>query len=155
MVNEAPSKRVLEAAYALLARRPHSRQELKKKLAGKGFNPDHIKHTLERLSSQGYVDDEKISLNWAQSLIRNRGWGRAKIKFYLSQKGISRDVIDKVQEKIRQDFSEDDIARKALEKRFIASGGRSTRGKAAMFLKSRGFSAEIIYKVLSAFTEET
>jgi len=100
MKNEPSAKKIHDGAYRLLARRPHSRMELKSKLSRKGFCADLIENTLDRLCQQGCLNDEEVSLRWAQSLVQGRCWGKAKITSYLLQKGISRDIIKGVQEKI-------------------------------------------------------
>jgi regulatory protein len=148
MENEESAKKALNAAYGFISRRPHSIMELKGKLAGKNFSNDLIEAAIDNLLRTGYLNDEEISHRWAQFLVKNRGWGRVRIAFYLLKKGISRDIIDNVQRKIWQEFSEEEIARKALEKRFFTYGGQPTSRKQAAFLNSRGFSSDIIRKLI-------
>ena len=152
MENESSAKKALDAAYRFLARRPHSMMELKSKLSKKGFCADLIENTIDSLCQQGYLNDEEVSLRWAQSLVQGRGWGKAKITFYLLQKGISRDIIEIVEKKIWQEFSEEEIARKALKKHFSPYREIPPQGKMVTFLKSRGFSSEVIFKVASGLT---
>jgi SOS response regulatory protein OraA/RecX len=68
------------------------------------------------------------------------------------QKGISRDIIEIVEKKIWQEFSEEEIARKALKKRFSPHREIPPQGKMVTFLKSRGFSSEVIFKVAGCLT---
>ena len=154
MENEPSAKKVFAAACRFLARRPHSRMELKRKLSRKGFHSGLIENTIDRLCLQGFLSDEKVSLQWAQSLVQRRGWGKAKITSYLVQKGINRDIIEGVQEKIWQEFSEEETARKALKKRFSPCGGAPPQGKAVTFLKSRGFSSDVIYEVANSLESD-
>ena len=153
MENETCEKQALNAAYGFLARRAHSCLELKKKLAGKGFSRDIAENITDKLCRQGYLNDMEVSLSWAVSLIRNKRWGKAKVAFYLQQKGISTDIISHVQDKIWQEISEEDVARKALAKHF-ASTENLLYGKAGMFLKSRGFSSDVIYSVIADLSED-
>lgn len=152
MENESSAKKTLDAAYRFLARRPHSMMELKRKLSKKGFCADLTENTIDSLCQQGYLNDEEVSLRWAQSLVQGRGCGKAKITFYLLQKGISRDIIEIVEKKIWQEFSEEEIARKALKKRFSPYREIPPQGKMVTFLKSRGFSSEVIFKVAGCLT---
>ena len=149
MGNEPFEKRALDAAFRFLARRSHSRMELQGKLARKDFGPEETQKALDSLCRQGYVNDEETSFRWSQSLVRDRGWGKAKIAFYLMQKGISSDIINRVQQKIWQEFSEEETARRALKKRFCQDNKNPLQAKAAAFLKSRGFSSEVIYKLVN------
>lgn len=148
---ELSAKQILDAAYSFLSRRPYSRIELQEKLARKGFCPDIIESILNKLCQQGYLNDEETSFRWAQSLVQERLWGKAKITFYLLQKGISKNIIDKVQKKIWQEFSEKETAEKAIKKRFPPLKKLPSQGKLVAFLKTRGFSSEVIYKVVRDF----
>jgi len=148
--NETPQK-VLSVAYGFLARRSHGRVELKRKLERKGYAPELIDEALACLVHKGYLNDEDVALRWAQSFVRNRLWGRAKIGAYLTERGIACDIIDRVQGRIWEEFQEDDIARRALAKRF-SHGPPPTRQKISMFLNSRGFSADVIYRAVSEST---
>jgi regulatory protein len=142
-----PAEKVLTVAYGYLSRRPHSLMELREKLTKKDFPPETIGAVLETLCCQGYLNDEEVSLRWALTLVRTRGWGREKIFYYLLKKGISRDIIEQVQSTVWQEFNEEEVARKAIEKRFPAQGASPLLGKRVSFLKSRGFSSEVIYRV--------
>ncbi len=154
MKNDTPAKKALDTAYNLLSRRPHSSMELKEKLAGKGFPAELIEGILNKLCQQGYLNEKEISLRWAQSLIRYRGWGKAKIALYLLQKGISKDIIENVQREVWQQFSEEDMAGKALKKRFPSAKGHAPQRKQASFLQRRGFSADVICKVIRGLPED-
>jgi len=136
-----------DAAYRLLSRRSHSRAELEQKLSRKGFNAEDIASVLSEFSAKGYLNDDEVALRWAQGLVRTKCWGRAKISAYLAQKGINRETVDRVQREVWQEFSEETVARRAFQKRFAAAKTAPSPAKAAAFLKSRGFSAAVIYKL--------
>lgn len=149
MKNEPSPRKALDAAYRMLVRRGHSRAEVKQKLSRKGFCDEDIEETLTRLAEQGYLNDDDIALRWAHSLVENKGWGKAKVASYLVQKGISRDGIERAQREVWLEFREEEIARKALKKHFALSEKKPATAKAASFLQARGFSAEVIYRVVS------
>ena len=142
-----PAGKVQTIAYGYLSSRPHSLMELREKLTKKGCCQEIIDTVLKNLCRQGYLNDEEVSLRWASTLVLTRGWGREKVFFYLLKKGIGRDIIEKVQKTVWQELNEEEIARKALEKRFPEQGSSPPLGKRVSFLKSRGFSPEIIYRV--------
>ncbi len=148
MKNESADKSALDAAYGCLGRRPHSRTELKKKLDREGFTSIVVESTLDELSRLGYLNDEEIALRWAQTRVRDRLWGKAKIGGFLAQKGIDRNIIDKVQCSLWQQFSEVEVGRKAFAKHFLSRQEHPPQGKVAAFLKSRGFSSEVIYRIV-------
>ncbi len=148
-MEQNPSAKTLrDTAYGYLSRRPHSRAELQRKLSRKDFTESDIEDLLNSLCREGYLNDEDVSRRWAENLVVNRCWGRQKIAWYLYQRGIARDIIDRVQHSIWQEHNEEGTARKALAKRFPHDRTSPPRGKVAAFLKSRGFSSDVIYTVM-------
>ena len=146
MENEAVLRKALSAAYRFLARRSHSQEELKAKLLKKGFSPTVTAQALEVIARQGYVNDEQASLQWALNLVEKRCWGRHKVTAYLVRKGIARELIERVQKQIWQEFDESAVAREALKKQYARSPDKPSVEKMFRFLKSRGFSQEAIYR---------
>jgi regulatory protein len=146
MENEAVLRKALSAAYRFLARRSHSQEELKAKLLKKGFSPTVTAQALEVIARQGYVNDEQASLQWALNLVEKRCWGRHKVTAYLVRKGIARELIERVQKQIWQEFDESAVARAALKKHYARSPDKPSAEKMFRFLKSRGFSQEAIYR---------
>jgi len=142
-----PAGSARDRALRLLARRNHSSAELRLKLHRRGYAAEEIAQVLEECFARGYLNDEETALRWAEGLVRTKCWGRLKVGAYLAQKGIGRDVIDRVQRRIWQDFSEEAVGRRAFQKRFAASKIPPPPAQAAAFLKSRGFSAPVIYRV--------
>jgi len=150
-LHEPPARQAFAAACRLLARRAHGCLELKQKLDRKGFSPEVVAATLARLCQQGYLDDLSTARRWAEHLAGQRLCGRARITSYLLHKGMDRDIIDAVHQELWQRLSEAALARQALQKRFA---GAAPLGKAVTFLKSRGFSAEVIYQVVGKGLDE-
>ena len=143
-----------DAACRLLSRRSHSSAELRQKLARLGYSADETAAVVAEFSARGYLNDDEVALRWAQGLARDKCWGRAKISAYLAQKGISRETADRVQREVWQELSEETVARRAFRKRFAAAKEAPSPAKAAAFLKSRGFSAAVIYKTVGGFTKD-
>jgi regulatory protein len=155
MESEADFQKALTSAYRLLARRSYSQEELKARLLQKGFAPAAITHALDTLARRGYLNDEEAALQWASSLIRNRCWGRDKIRAYLFRKGIAPEIIDRVQRNVWQENDEAALARTVLKKRFARAAVEPSLAKKARFLKARGFSAGVIYRSLNMSTDTT
>jgi regulatory protein len=145
MENNFTLQKALDAAYRLLAGRPHTQAEIKRKLSRKGAGTDVIMQVLDELARKGYIDEEDMALRWAQSLVRDRLWGPLKISVYLMQKGLGRELTDQVQRRIWQEFDESEIAGLALHKRFGGINDEAPAAKKAAFLRSRGFSSGVIY----------
>ena len=147
MENNLTLQKALDTAYRLLAGRPHTREEIKRKLYRKGAGADIIVQVLDELARKGYIDEDGMALRWAQALVRDRLWGPLKISVYLMQKGLGRDLIDQVQRRVWQEFDESEIAGLALHKRFGGTNDAAPAAKKAAFLRSRGFSSGVIYSL--------
>ena len=79
-------------AVGLLARREHSRLELARKLADRGFSTDEVEPVLERLVDEGWQSDQR----YAESLIRARSarrYGPDRIANELTQQGVDEGVV--------------------------------------------------------------
>lgn len=96
--------RLLDRAVRILAVRDHSEQELRRKLAAPimGKNgPEEIDATAEdyerviaRCHEHGYLDDSRFVARFIASRSR-KGYGPARIRQELNQKGISREATEK------------------------------------------------------------
>ena len=147
MEKDESVKKALNSAYAFVARRAHGIKELEAKLLDKGFEADLINNVIKELLEKGFLNDYDVAYRWAESRIKNRLWGKAKLYNFLREKNIGKDIINKVQREVWEEFSEVDIARKAVDKRF-PSAIQPSRSKILSFLKSRGFSSGVIYQMV-------
>ncbi|WP_323848043.1 regulatory protein RecX [Methylococcus geothermalis] len=127
----------LEAARAvclrLLARREHSRLELGRKLAARGFEPPTIETILAECSAQGWQSDERF----AESLVRARkarGFGVNRIRQELRLHGVDAGLAD------AQDWMND--MDRVYTKKYRGKPPMTTpreRASRARFLAQRGF----------------
>jgi regulatory protein len=76
----------------LLARRAHSRVELLRKLARRGYDTAAIKTAMGRLEELGYLDDQ----SFARSFVRRRGSvrGPRALSAELAARGVNRAQVD-------------------------------------------------------------
>lgn len=135
---------VKDCALRLLARREHSRGELKRKLLQRDF-PEHlIEPVLDELSAKGWQDD----LRFAQSYTRmrvGRGDGPIKLQMKLRDCGLSAEIVSSVV--VAEDaFWQQQLARKYSKKREEIKQSLAVRAKNTRFLQARGFSWEQITK---------
>ena len=75
----------------MLARRAHSRAELRQKLARRGYEAEEVDSAVARLARMGYLNDE----DFARGLVRRRSASRGTLALSseLAAKGISREGI--------------------------------------------------------------
>ena len=86
-----PNTRARNSAMRLLARREHSRAELRGKLVGRGFENDSVEELLQGLEDQDLLSDERF----AMSLIASRaetGYGPKRIDLELRNRGVSEEL---------------------------------------------------------------
>jgi regulatory protein len=145
-VNDRPdSATELRArALRLLARREHSRAELGRKLSPRAESPEALEVLLADLEKRKQLSNERFAAERARVL--SRKFGAARIRQDLKAKGIDRETIDRISSEGELERARAIVARKYR----TPAVTREDRAKRMRFLQSRGFSAEIIYNLLSA-----
>jgi regulatory protein len=131
------------AALELLARREHSRRELTRKLAARGFPDDVVTSVLEKLERTGALADARFTDSFVRSRV-SKGQGPQRIRAELAQRGISDEEADGVLRAAEVDWLA--TIRAVRAKRFGAEPPRdyAERARQARFLQYRGFdSAQI------------
>jgi regulatory protein len=145
-VNDEPdSPAELRArALRLLARREHSRLELGRKLSPHAESPDALEFLLDSLEQKKQLSDERFAAERARVL--SRKFGAARIRQDLKAKGIGAELVGSISAE-----GELERARAILERKYREPAAtREERAKRMRFLQSRGFSSEIIFRLLSA-----
>ena len=128
-----------------LARREYSRAELHAKLLPHVTPEDNLDAVLDELVARGWLSDVRA----AEQMVRTRRsrFGTQRIAHEMKQKGISDDLISAALPQLKQ--GELEAAREVWQKKF-ASFPKDQKEKARQmrFLQSRGFSMEVIFKVM-------
>jgi len=130
-----------------LARREFSRTELLNKLSPYVQEGEDLNAVLDELIKRGWLSDERATTQLVHAK-RNR-FGSHRIAFELRQKGIPEDLIDEAMPELKE--TELDTAREVWNRKFgnIAQDAKE-KGKQMRFLQSRGFSMDVILKVLNS-----
>ena len=140
-----------DRALKLLARREHSRAELKSKLQVGAGPEDDIDGLLDELERSGWLSDARFA---EQRVTARRGrFGAMKIAHELKSKGVDADVAAAALASARRD--ERAACREVWRRKFgRLPATREERAKQMRFLQSRGFGAEAIRMVLSGADED-
>lgn len=131
-------------ALRLLARREHSRAELARKLAPRAESPGVLAELLESLEQKKQLSDAR----YAEARVRqlSRKYGAARIRQDLKASGVGGDIIDGVCGE-----GELERARAILERKYrVPAATREERARRMRFLQSRGFSSDVIFRLLSS-----
>ncbi len=137
-----------QQAIRLLARREYTHAELRKKLAGSvnGSTAEEIEAVLAELVSSGLLSDART----ADSYLRGHGarFGAAKLKQTLRDKGIDDDTIAAGLE--NAELPDEFERARAIWLRKFPTAPQDQRewARQARFLQSRGFSVDIIRRLL-------
>ncbi|MBS0356553.1 MAG: recombination regulator RecX [Proteobacteria bacterium] len=134
-----------ERALRCLAQREHSRAELARKLGALG-SPEEVDAELDRLADLGLLSDARF----ADAYVRAKAsrFGAARLKLELSRRGVSSELIgDAIDENAGE--SELERARDIHRRKFTTPPADAREwARQARFLQGRGFSTEIIRRVL-------
>ncbi|MDG4866848.1 regulatory protein RecX [Guyparkeria sp. 1SP6A2] len=143
---DRPDPRLLECekrAVGLLARREHSRLELSRKLADRGFSPEEVEPVLDRLVEEGWQSDRR----YAESLLRARStrrYGPERIAFELAQQGVDESIVAEAFAAEPRDWEE--LARQQLLSRFRAPPKDfPDRARRHRHLVRRGFPGDLAH----------
>ncbi|NGX37853.1 MAG: Regulatory protein RecX [Chlamydiae bacterium] len=127
-------------AYSLLARRSYFSKQLKHKLLEKGYPQEEIKNLIDELTRRGWLNDLELAKRYCEQQQR-RGYGPKLIALKLREKAGPIDIS----------LEESEEAAIALvRKRYMPL----QREKVIRALLRRGFSFELINKVLSHISKE-
>ncbi len=140
---------------ALLSRRARSTAELRERLAQGGFSESVIRDVLAGLAEAGLLDDEEFARSWVASRKGAGGFGRRKLLWELSRKGVNRSVIERVLDEELDDKTELQQAAQLARKRLRASepsGNEMSRLR--RYLLARGYGFDTVDSVLQTITRE-
>lgn len=137
-------------ALKLLSQREHSRAELERKLAPHEEEPGQLRQALDELQAKGFIDEQRV----VDSVVHRRAarLGASRVKQELLAKGIDPARVSEAVSALRG--TELDRASAIWRRKFGAlPADAAQRARQARFLAARGFSGEVIARVLRADTD--
>jgi regulatory protein len=138
-------------ALRALAGRDHSRVELERKLGSFEEESGQLAKVLDELQAKGFLDEQRA----ADSLAHRRGQklGTARVVQEMRARGLEADAIENATQHLKA--TEIERAREVWRKKFSSPAqDAAERGKQMRFLITRGFSSEIIRRIVSGASEE-
>lgn len=147
------------AAYAhrIYSIRPRSVAEMTEKLTQKGFSEEIVHEVIEGFKKKSFLDDKKFAKLWVESRMTLRPKGAFLLRQELEEKGIEQDIIETALGQAKQEYNEEEIAKNLAIAR-LKTFGKIHKLKAKKrifdFLRRRGFSSEVAYRVIKGLFKE-
>ena len=132
-------------ALSALARREHSRVELRRKLAPHAESPEDVDRVLDELASLDLLSEERF----AESLVgrRSQRFGMQRIRQELGQHRLPSETLAPLLDDLKR--TERGRAREVWSRKFgTLPADAAERGRQHRFLAQRGFSSDSIGWVL-------
>ncbi len=155
LLQESQRLFVREKAVALLGRRAHSVQELRRKLLQRGCSPEYIEPLLDELQQRGYLDDRAFARAFIQSHMKSRAWGPRRLHAELIKRGVERTLIEETLASLLEEeqlFARAyQLAQKFLERpRIQRESPLHRKQKLFNFLVRKGYSYDLCRQVVAA-----
>ena len=132
--------------YQKLARRAHSRLELRQYLQRKQYDDELIEALLDEFADRGYIDDAAFAAVWVEERRKLKQRSQRALQAELRAKGVAKEIIDEVLTESGED--EQAALRDLFEKKRHLSQYKDER-KLMAFLVRRGFSYDAVKNVMS------
>lgn len=149
------SSAVADRMRDICSRREYSVSDIRKKLL-KALDGDvtEAEAILEGLVRDRYVDDLRYASAFARDKSSIAGWGRIKIRYMLSSKGISGDVVEKALEEVDLPKSDARLDRLLECKARSLAGDPQRRLKLLRFALGRGYTYDEVNDKINSMTYE-
>jgi len=154
--------RLLDRAIRILAMRDHSEQELRRKLAAPvmskngpealNVTPEEVDKVVEWCIENRYLDDERFVRQFIASRSR-KGYGPARVRQELKQKGISRETIESAMRECVIDWAQ--LAKEQAQRKYGEPLPTvfAEKVKIQRFLLYRGYLMEDIQEIWRNFAD--
>lgn len=141
-------------ALNLISYRPRSSNEIRKRLKEISFPEEIINTVIEKLTTQGYLNDQDFITNYLSSLIENHPQGPLSLKQKLYSKGIDSSKATEYINKLLPDTNSlVELAQKIYDKKIHLWNSLSPQKhhqKAYQYLYNQGFPGHIINQIINS-----
>lgn len=155
IITETVYRRAKQKALAILKHMDRTEKELYIKLKDAYYTDDIINRTIEYLKEYNYINDERYAMNYIR--LKKGIQSSLAIKTKLNQKGINKEIIEKIITKEYNESSEDIdyeilAINKAIHKKYRNPHdlSREDKQKLVASLYRKGFSIDKIRKCLNS-----
>lgn len=150
-------EKIIDEKEALLrlanicAKQEKSPNDILKKLNSWGFKYDEAKIILVKLQNNDLTNNLRFAKAFVHDKLHFNKWGKRKLAFMLSQKGIPQNIITSALDSIEFNDYEKIISEELSKKQKNLKGNspRETEIKLLKFAESRGYEFDICKKILN------
>lgn len=136
-----------QVALRLIDYRPRTRRELAERLMQKGYEPEPIRSTLERLDHAGLLDDRQYATEFVIDRSHSKPRSKRLLKMELQQRGIASETAADAVQQLDDEVSARAAGTRAL-RRWQGLDRNTFERKCTDFLARRGFGYETIRAVI-------
>ena len=148
-------EKVLDRMRCLCSRREYCRNDvMKKALKALDGDRDKAEKVVETLVKEKFIDDLRYSSAFARDKASLAGWGQTKIRYMLSAKGISKEVMTAALGEIDGEKAADKLERLMANKFKSLKDDPQCRLKMLRFALGRGYDYEEASSVLDKLVRQ-
>ncbi|WP_414718493.1 regulatory protein RecX [Trichlorobacter sp.] len=140
------------AALRLLTGQDYTCAALRRKLQMKRFSAEVAHQAVERLISEGYLDDQRYAERFVAAARQSGRYVGYRLRQELRRRGVAPELIDQVLRNVPDDGDELAQARELIERRYAAFNPQEAddrqRRRIAGFLQRRGYRGDVVRQLL-------
>ncbi len=125
--------------------------EVKKKLGLMNIGGPAADELIRRMLDEGFINEQRYADAYVRGKLNQDKWGRLKVSYSLSKKGISQDLIDLSFDQYGEDKYRE-LAVKLIRKKYNATRDKDRflkKQKTARFMISKGFESRLVWDILN------
>ena len=149
LIMESQFSKARSKALDILSRKNITRHDLEKKLK-EDYDVSVVTQVIEEMEELGYIDDYAYTLLFLESAV-SKLWGRKKIEYELSLKGVDRNTIEDAMAEYTLPSAEEIAEYIAVKYPDEDMGDRRTYQRVMRFFMSRGFDCSEISDAIKIF----
>jgi regulatory protein len=134
--------------------RDYSEARLREKLRGRGFDETDIEAALDRMISEGWVNDLRFAERFAESALASGRYYGPRLRQEMRRRGLPPELVSEVLGRVLEEHDQIGEVRTIIERRFsgfsFSSASDREKRRAVGFLQRRGFSLSAIMSALRA-----
>jgi regulatory protein len=146
-----------QTALNFVSYKPRTEYQVVNKLQKEKFTNEEIATAVQFLKEFGYIDNFHYAQRYVLYAKTQKKSSKRKIEIDLTKRGISKDIIKKTIEETVSEDEELDNASKIARKKYetlLARNAQHSEQKLINYLLNKGFSFEVIKKVVEKLTKE-